>query len=133
MIEGSIGLGDILRGSNCIQTDFGKVEGIHASTGSRKGMLYHIGNGYYFADEVEHDWWRELMYRIGNGHSYDYKEPIKLTYNRKRCKAIRVEFGSNYYVVCQTADGSTLNVHIYLLQDKTLERLVRQYYKEQVC
>ena len=111
MIEGSIGLGDILCGSNCIQTDFGKVEGIHASTGSRKGMLYHIGNG----------------------HSYDYKEPIKLTYNRKRCKAIRVEFGSNYYVVCQTADGSTLNVHIYLLQDKTLERLVRQYYKEQVC
>lgn len=132
MIEGSIGLGDFLRGENGINCDVGCVTAMSQSTGSRKGMIYKIGFGWYFADEIKHDWWKELQYKIGLGKRYDYKKPIKITYKGKPYKAIRIEFEENYHVVLEDKSGVLVYEHIYLLSDKTLERLTCQYDKEQI-
>jgi hypothetical protein len=136
MIEGSIGLGDILRGTNCITTEFGKVESMHQSTGSRKGMLYKIGVHYFFADELEHDWWRELKELVCEkylGGEYRYKDPVKLQYKGKAYKAIRVFFTDNYRVVIEHSTGYIVEVPVYDLRDRTLEKLVNQFKKEHIC
>lgn len=132
MIEGSIGLGDFLRGENSISCEIGCVTGMQQSTGSRKGMIYKIGINWFFADEISHDWWRELQYKVGVNKRYNYKEPIKVIYNKKTYKAIRVEFEENYQVILEDKDGALVYVHIYFLPTKTLERLVNQYDKEQI-
>lgn len=140
MKEGEIGLGDILRGTSFISTSFGKVTSMRQSTGSRKGMIYKIGNDWYFADEIEHDWWRELeaimgkQHPIGDNYSeYYYKEPITLQWKRERYKAEGVYFKQNYRVVCSSiSTGEVIEIPIYDLRDYTLEKLVRQYKKEHI-
>jgi hypothetical protein len=96
-------------------------------------MIYKIGINWFFADEISHDWWRELQYKVGVNKRYNYKEPIKVIYNKKTYKAIRVEFEENYQVILEDKDGALVYVRIYFLPTKTLERLVNQYDKEQIC
>ena len=132
MVEGSIGLGDYLIGENSVCYELGCVTAMQQSTGSRKGMIYKIGNNWFFADEISHDWWRELQYKVGVSKRYDYKNPIKVIYNKKPYKAIRVVFDNNYYVVLEDKTGALVYERIYYLATKTLERLVNQYDKEQI-
>jgi hypothetical protein len=132
MVEGSIGLGDFLKGENSVSYEFGCVTAMQQSTGSRKGMIYKIGVNWFFADEISHDWWRELQHKVGVSKRYDYKSPIKVIYNKKPYKAIRVMFDDNYYVVLEDKTGALVYEHIIFLPTKTLERLVNQYDKEQI-
>lgn len=133
MIEGSIGIGDFLRGENSISCQIGCVTGMKQSAGSRKGMIYNIGASWFFADEISHDWWGELQYKVGANKRYNYKEPIKVIYKKKNYRAIRVEFEGNYQVILEDKDGTLVCVRIYSLPTKILERLVNQYDKEQIC
>lgn len=136
MIEGSIGLGDILLGENKCYSQFGKVTAIKQSSGSRKGLIYKIGINYFFADEIKHWWWKELqlLLKEKHGDTYTFIDKFKVTYNSKKYFADSVSFAENYRLILIDAQTKHLvEVPIYELRDNTMEKIVRRYKEEQVC
>ena len=138
MVDGEIGLGDLLFGECSICCHFGRVTNIHRSQGTRKGWLYTIqgvGSHSYFADQIKHWWWKELQVLIKEkyGDNYIYKDKPKITYQGEKYLVDSVTFFENFRAVLWNPKAREFKqVPLYMLRDKTLERLVNQYKKEQI-
>lgn len=134
MLEGSIGLGDILLGEKKYSSQFGKVTAIEQSSGSRKGLIYKIGIEYFFADEIKHWWWKELQLLLEEKHinKYAFQNKFKVTYNGQKYLVDSVDFSANYrLVLVNTQTNRLVEVPIYELRDNTMEKVVRRYRQEQ--
>lgn len=137
MVDGEIGLGDLLFGECSICCHFGRVTNIHRSQGTRKGWLYTIqgvGSHSYFADQIKHWWWKELQVLIKEkyGDNYIFKEKIKITYQGEKCLLDSVTFFEYYCAILWNPKTREFRqAPLYMLKDKTLERIVNQYKKEQ--
>lgn len=135
MVDGEIGLGDLLYGECCVYAHFGKVAAMEQSKGARKGWIYKIDCGWYFADQIKHWWWKELQVLIKEkyGDNYIFKEKIKITYQGEKCLLDSVTFFENYCAILWNPKTREFRqAPIYMFKDKTLERIVNQYKKEQI-
>ena len=135
MVDGEIGLGDLLYGECCVYAHFGKVVAMEQSKGARKGWIYKIDCGWFFADQIKHWWWKELQVLIKEkyGDNYIFKEKIKITYQGEKCLLDSVTFFEYYCAILWNPKAREFRqAPLYMFKDKTLERIVNQYKKEQI-
>lgn len=135
MVDGEIGLGDLLYGECCVYAHFGKVVAMEQSKGARKGWIYKIDCDWFFADQIKHWWWKELQVLIKEkyGDNYIFKEKIKITYQGEKCLLDSVTFFENYCAILWNPKAREFRqAPLYMFKDKTLERIVNQYKKEQI-
>ena len=105
-------------GTTSFCADIGKIEEIKRSTGSRKDLIYKIGNYWYFADNIKRYWEKELEELIGKGNEYVFIRPALITFNKEKYLVESIEFKENFL-----AKGRDFSLRLYMLRPSSLKSL----------
>lgn len=124
MTEKDLHLGMVVYGRRKYTNEWGRIKEIKFSNGSRKGLIYKVGNEWFFADEICIDWFC-ILEMIGRGNTYELKTPFKFTCGGKKVVATKVAIQDNYEII-----GDGFRQRLYNLRKPTVKKLYWQIVEE---
>lgn len=124
MTDKDLRLGMVVCGSRKYVNECGRIEEIDLSRGSRKGLVYKVGNAYFFADEIDIDWYC-IFETIGLGNTYELKTPFKFTCGGKKVAVTKVALQDKFEII-----GEGFRYPLYNLCKLTAKRLYWQILEE---